>query len=201
MDATVRVSKLVVARDDYLRDVPTCYDEPLEEVASRVADSGSIGKSDIGTLLFWKRLRADTAWAARLLRLPDSEVRRRTTPVVAAATDPRVSVVDAARTARRLLVDLPGMKKGDALASALLCAAAPARLAIYDSRAQRGLALVELELSDAAGRYSRYLALIEQCRTELAGAGLAWRAREVDLALFQLGRPSSGRTARVPLAQ
>lgn len=36
------------------------YDEVLYEVVERVERSGSIGKSDIGVLLFWKRLQANT---------------------------------------------------------------------------------------------------------------------------------------------
>lgn len=36
----------------------SAYDEVLIEVAARVQAAGSIGKSDIGALLLWKRLRA-----------------------------------------------------------------------------------------------------------------------------------------------
>jgi hypothetical protein len=51
------------------------YDEMLVEVATRIATTGSIGKSDIGALLLWKRLRADTPWARQLMSLAEAEMR------------------------------------------------------------------------------------------------------------------------------
>jgi len=68
-------------------------------------------------------------------------------------------------------------------------AVAPHRLAVYDTRAHRGLTRLGLALDDRPGRYGRYLLLLEQCRRELAGQGHEWSARDVDLALYQLGRP------------
>lgn len=84
---------------------------------------------------------------------------------------------------------LPGFARGDALASALLLAAAPSRMAVYDRRAQAALAALGLQLSAAPGRYGRYMALVESLREELSAARAAdWTARDVDLALFALGR-------------
>jgi len=82
---------------------------------------------------------------------------------------------------------LPGMGTGDAMASTLSFVAAPKRMAVYDGRAHQGMALVGLELDNHRGRYARYMELVEQCRSELAARGHGWTAREVDLALFQLG--------------
>jgi hypothetical protein len=79
------------------------------------------------------------------------------------------------------------MGVGDAIASTLCFVAAPSRMAVYDGRAHHGLALVGLQLDNRRGRYRRYMELIEQCRSELADRKHAWTAREVDLALFQLG--------------
>ena len=83
----------------------------------------------------------------------------------------------------------PGFGQGTALASALLTAAAPTRLAVYDKRARSGLQKVELELPDRGPRfYARYMTLIEQCRTEGTDEGNRWSARDVDLALWILGK-------------
>jgi len=52
-----------------------------------------------------------------------------TRKAVVAARDPEVNVVDAARLARRALIELPGASIGDAFASAMILAAAPERMA------------------------------------------------------------------------
>jgi hypothetical protein len=163
------------------------YDEVVGEVAERVAASGSIGKLDVGALVAWKRLRADTAWVKALMFLPDLDVRAQTARAVEAANDRTRTVPEAASDARSALSALPGMGVGDAIASALCFVAAPDRMAVYDRRAHQGLALVGFELDNRRGRYRRYMEFVEQCRGELAGTRHAWTAREVDLALFQLG--------------
>ncbi|WP_328649095.1 hypothetical protein OHS58_17980 [Amycolatopsis sp. NBC_00348] len=118
------------ARTAYEQQVASAYDEVLVEVAVRARAAGSIGKSDIGALLLWKRLRADTPWASRLMSVPDLEVRATTARVVDAVRDPHSSTPAAAREGRRLLASLPGFTTGDALASAVLVAAAPRRMAV-----------------------------------------------------------------------
>ncbi|WP_325151111.1 hypothetical protein [Amycolatopsis sp.] len=89
--------QLARARTAYEQQVASAYDAVLLEVAERVRFSGSIGKSDIGALLLWKRLRADTPWARRLMSVPDVEVRATTAQVVGTVRDPRVSTPAAAR--------------------------------------------------------------------------------------------------------
>ena len=86
---------------------------------------------------------------------------------------------------------MPGFASGTALASAVLTAVCPARLAVYDKRARRGLRDVEPELADDAPRfYATYLTLIEQCRSEALQDGHRWSAHDVDLALYILGKKS-----------
>ena len=59
----------------YKSEVSTHYDEVLQEVSARIGISASIGKTDIGALLFWKRLRAHTPWVGKLMMMPDKDVR------------------------------------------------------------------------------------------------------------------------------
>jgi hypothetical protein len=79
------------------------YDEVLYDVVERVERSGSIGKSDIGALLFWKRLQANTPWATRLHLVPDLEVRRVTAAAVMAVRDVNLETPEAARRGRSAL--------------------------------------------------------------------------------------------------
>jgi hypothetical protein len=113
------------------------YDDVFREVQQRIDGAGSAGKTDIAMLTCWKRLRTDTPWVAELLGLPDSEVREVTTLAVLVARSG--DVVEAAGEAREMLRSLPGFARGTAVASAVLTAASPTRLAIYDKRARRGL--------------------------------------------------------------
>lgn len=166
------------------------YDEVLTEVSNRVLAAGSIGKADIGALLFWKRLRADTLWVRRLMIMHERDVRAVTEKAVSAVNDLSLTVPKAASAGRRELAWLPGFTTGDALASALLLAAAPGRMAVYDVRAQAGLEALGLSLSAARGRYGRYMEIVEVLRATANLHGHAWTARDVDLALFWLGRPN-----------
>ena len=185
-----RIDRLVAAHAEYEAQVSNAYDEVLHEVAERVSTTGSIGKSDIGALLLWKRLRADTPWALALMSIPDAEVRAVTTRAVIAVSDNDVTTPAAARAGRRALGRLPGFTVGDALASALLVAAAPRRLAVYDRRAQQGLEILGYTLTAARGRYSRYMELVEEMLDMARRERPAWLARDVDLALYWLGRSS-----------
>jgi hypothetical protein len=185
-------SRLVAARTSYERQASAAYDEVLVEVAARVSTTGSIGKADIGALVLWKRLRADTRWARRLMDMPDLEVRSRTAQAVDAVRDRTVPVPAAARSGRRLLAALPGFTTGDALASALLVAAAPDRMAVYDRRAHAGLELLGEPLSSSSGRYGRYMHLIEKLLATAHQYGHPWTARDVDLALYWLGGNADG---------
>lgn len=183
-----RVERLEHGLAEARRTISCHYDDVFREVQRRIASVDSIGKCDVAMLSFWKRLRADTQWVRKLLGLADSEVRRVTGKAVIAARDG--DPAEAAGRARELLRPLPGFAQGTALASALLAAASPSRLAVYDKRARIGLGEVDLELADTPSIppfYSRYTTLIEQCRAEAAKLGHQWSPHEVDLALYVLG--------------
>jgi hypothetical protein len=187
MDPRERVEALLAAAASYASVVSASYDEVVLEVAHRAKDADSFGKLNIGALTAWKRLRADTPWMAKLMSLPDLDVRAHTGAAVSAARDTSMEPGAAAAAARAALSQLPGFDRGDALASALCFAAAPDRLAVYDKRAHSGLTRVGLARDHRPGRYGRYITLLEQCRDELDQAGRAFTARQVDTALYQLG--------------
>jgi len=182
------MQQLLAAASEYAKRVSPAYDEVVEQIIARTAETGNLGKLDLAALTAWKRLRADTPWMAQLMGTADSKVRLHTGRAVTAARDEALSVPDAAAAARSALVPLPGFSHGDALASTVCFAAAPRRLAVYDRRAHRGLNLIGLPLDDQPGRYARYMRLVEQCRGELVKQGHAWSARQVDLALYELGQ-------------
>lgn len=162
----------------------------LHDVTSSILRRGSIGKADIGALVFWKRLRADTPWVTALHGLADQDVRGVTAPAVEAVQDSSLTPSEAAGKARGILSPLPGFQTGDALASALLTAAAPTRMAVYDERVQNGLKVLQIPLSAAKGRYRAYLGLISDLLLEApSDVRSSWTPRDVDLALYTLGRP------------
>lgn len=171
----------------YMAGTSPVYDEVLVDVANRIKATASIGKADIGALLFWKRLRANTPWVSELMTMGDVEVRAVTAKAVSAVNDKLLPVPQAASDGRRALAELPGFKTGDALASALLLAAAPERMAVYDRRARAGLEAIGLTLSAKPGRYRRYMELVEDLRSTANRYGQTWTARDVDVALYWLG--------------
>lgn len=179
--------KLLKAHKEYISKTPRAYDEVLDDVAERVRSAKSIGKADIGSLLLWKRLRADTRWVRNLMAIPDQIVREHTYKAVEAVNDLSCPAPEAAVSGRSALSPLPGFQAGDALASALLLAAAPERMAVYDRRAQAGLERLGLQLSSARGRYGRYMELVESIRLTASANGHVWTARDVDVALYWLG--------------
>jgi hypothetical protein len=178
---------LVPARADYLDDVSPHYDEVLHEVAQRTEHTGSLGKTDIAALVVWKRLTAQTRWATDLMSLPDTHVRAVTERAVTAVRDTTLPRSKAARTARGILTELPGLRTGDALASAVLTAAAPQRMAVYDRRVQHALTTLGLTLTPAPGRYGRYLQLLDDLLQHGEAPTDGWTARDIDTALFQIG--------------
>lgn len=191
-----RLGQLVQSRKEYEGEVSPFYDEVLHEVADRVQAAGSLSKADVGALLSWKRLRADTRWVRALMAQPDEQVRCHTAAAVSAVNDPDLSVVEAAKRGRADLSKLPGFASGDALASAVLLAAAPHRMAVYDRRAHAGLSSLGIPLASSRGRYARYMALVDELRHAAHAAGLAWTARDVDKALYMLGEPNRPKQGR-----
>ncbi|GAA5120729.1 hypothetical protein [Haloechinothrix salitolerans] len=180
-------AQLARAHEEYLTQVSPAYDEVLHQVSDRIGTSGSIGKVDIGALVFWKRLQANTKWANRLGAMPDHDIRAVTAEAVTVAKDGDIPTPHAAERARDVLRVLPGFGSGPALASAVLTAAAPGRMAVYDRRARNGLTKLGLELPRER-RYGHYMERVEQLRLCASERGLDWSARDVDMALYMLGR-------------
>ncbi len=179
-------SLLLHAHAEYRSQVSPHYDEVLNEVTERIRQSGSIGKADIGSLVLWKRVQANTRWASQLLVMSEAEVRAITGRAVALAQNLGLHPPDAGARAGEVLRELPGCRHRPVLASALLVAAAPMRLAVYDRRVEAGL--VRLSLEHPAGSYRRYLETVERLREDVAAVGgKQWSARDVDLALWWLG--------------
>ncbi len=121
------------------------------------------------------------------MNMPETEVRTATARAVDAVCDTDLPVPEAAQLGRQRLSSLPGFTTGDALASALLVAAAPDRMAVYDRRAQRGLELLGDSLSASRGRYGRYMCLVKELIDLAREHDRSWVARDVDLALYWLG--------------
>lgn len=48
--------------------------------------------------------------------------------------------------------------------------------------------MLELSLSRARGRYGRYMKIVEDLKGTAAHNGHSWSARDVDVALYWLGR-------------
>lgn len=149
----------------------------------RIVSAGSVGKTDIGALVFWKRLQANTPWASRLLATPESAVRSVTAQAVEAVGDKAITTAEAGSRARAALYALHGFKHGDALASAVLTAIDPSRMAVYDRRVDRSLKTLGLGFT---GGYGGYLRLLGELQHHLGDAEHGWTARDVDLALFWL---------------
>ncbi|MEU6548401.1 hypothetical protein [Streptomyces sp. NPDC046859] len=178
---------LVPARAGYLVDVSPYYDEVFHEVAQRTEHTGSLGKTDIAALVVWKRLSAQTRWVTDLMSLPDTQVRAVTERAVTAVRDTTLTRSEAARTGRGIIAELPGFRTGDALASAVLTAAAPQRMAVYDRRVQHALHTLSLPLTPAPGRYGRYLQLLDDLLHHGAARAAGWSARDIDTALYWTG--------------
>lgn len=178
---------LVPARAGYLADVSPHYDEVLHEVAQRTERAGSLGKTDIAALVVWKRLSAQTRWVTALMSLPDAHVRAVTERAVTAVRDTTLTRSEAARTGRSIIAELPGFRTGDALASAILTAAAPQRMAVYDQRVQHALDTLGLPLTPTPGRYGRYLQLLDDLLHHSGARADGWTARDIDTALYWMG--------------
>jgi hypothetical protein len=166
------------------------HDEVLYEVADRIHATASIGKADMGALLFWRRLPTDAPWVRDLMSVQDVKVRAVTERAVSAVNDLTLSVPHAASVGRQALSPLPGFEKGDAFASVLLLAAAPTRMAVYDRRVHAGLEALGHTLSAAPGRYKRYMELVEDLRLVAQRHGASWTARDVEVALYWLRGPN-----------
>lgn len=126
----------------------------------------------------------NTVWCRALNETPDVDVRRLTGEAITQALRSDLSIPEAARKARTALVPLPRCSNGHAVASTILFAGAPDRMAVYDRRA---LSAVELLGLDRPDRYSSYMATVCDLLEKVNSSGLRWVPRDVDCALFMLG--------------
>jgi hypothetical protein len=113
------------------------------------------------------------------MQTPEQTVRSATATAREAALDNTLDIQTAAARARSALAALPRFRVGDALASAVIYALAPTRMAVYDRRAQAGLERIGLVLTPKPGRYGRYRALVEQLIAESKVFGVERNARDV----------------------
>ncbi|YAL83407.1 hypothetical protein ACMYYO_00990 [Dermacoccaceae bacterium W4C1] len=170
-------------------DPEAIYDETLNVVSKRAASAKSLAKADIGSLVLWKRISAQTKWAAKLQMVPDATVRGVTADAFRLANDESATVPDAGQAARRALRALPGM--GPALASAVLLACAPHRMAVWDRRVKSGLKhpSVAQAIANKDWTYGEYLRVACSLASEMSPHldNMTVTPRHVDLALFHLG--------------
>src|SRR5690349_11711260 len=115
-------------------DPDNVYDETLRVVATRAAAAQSLSKADIGSLVMWKRITASAAWTGKLGMTPDTQVQAVTGKAWLLANDERLAGPEAGLAAFRELTKLPGLGGTGALASAVLVACAPERMAVWDRR-------------------------------------------------------------------
>ena len=170
-------------------DPTAVYDEVLREVSARAASEGSLGKADIGAIVLWKRITAQTPWARELLLRPDDAVRSATAEAYRLANDVALTVPEAGQAARLALRTLPGMGGTASLASAVLLALAPDRMAVWDRRVGVALEALRQRPRPGDGFYGRYLATAVSLAAEMddsSGDG-PYNPRAVDLALYFLG--------------
>ncbi|WP_256363323.1 hypothetical protein [Streptomyces sp. TRM70350] len=105
------------------------------------------------------------------------------------STFPSPAGREAAREGRGIIAELPGFRTGDALASAILTAAAPTRMAVYDRRVPHALDNLglPLTLTPTPGRYGRYLQLLDDLLQHPRAHTDGWTARGIDTALYWTG--------------
>lgn len=171
------------------KDPQEVYDEVLREVSARAAAEGSLGKAEIGALVLWKRITAQTEWTTELMLNPDRDVRQVTEVAYRHSNDETLPVPQAGLAAREALFGLPGMGGTAAFASAVLLALAPTRMAVWNRRGGSSLAALGRRPKSGAGFYGRYLETL----TELVEAMNAvdpeehcFVPRDVDLALYAM---------------
>lgn len=178
------IDQLIFAHGAYMASANDHYDDVLREVSERIAVTGSAGKTDIAALVCWKRLNASTIWVKDLMQMPEHDVREATGLAFQRARS-AAHISEAAADAIATLHPLPGLRRGRAVASAVLAAGVPERMAVYDRRAHASLQNIGIPIAYTSGVYSRYMSAVEALRDDVnASHGLQWRARDVDLALY-----------------
>lgn len=153
------------------------YDEIFHDVSRRLQREREAGKADIAILAFWKRSAQGSKWIGQLLSIPEATVRRTT----------RASFAETEDAARLAALELPGLRRQEALATTLLCAYDPDNIAVMDRRARTALNQIGLGVPGGRGVTLRYLARVRAIRDDLTADGTPVSARDVDKGLFVLG--------------
>ena len=165
------------------------YDETLSVVVERVRAAGHLTKADIGSLVLWKRISAQTTWAKHLGNTPDSDVQKATGSAFDLANDRSRPAAEAGQGARWALNGLPGMssRSEGALASAVLVACAPERMSVWDRRVKAALELIGMPIKAGPRYYGRYLECVAKLQAMMASeTDDTVTSRHVDLALWRL---------------
>ena len=173
-------SDLYVQLTSALETYDKIYDEVFESVHERMAGNGFATKMDISALLFWKRIETKK-FRMHLLETSDSKVRSVT----------QAAFADGMSNADRLdaMRPLPGCKSGIAVPTTILAAFDPGRFGIYDERALK--ALKRLRVPNCKCTISRgdiFFDHLARLATEMSVVGNSWTPRQVDMALFKLGK-------------
>jgi hypothetical protein len=169
--------RLIAARDAYTHAVSPHYNEVLHQVTHRALTEGSLGKADSGRYCCGNACAPTPAGPAHSRRRAEGDQGRHAR---------RARPSHAARDGRAALSELPGFTSSDALAFAVLTAAAPDRMAVYDRRAHAALHSLGITLTHSRGRYSRYIAFIDRLLAHTPEPARAWTARDMDTALYYL---------------
>lgn len=103
----------------------------------------------------------------RLMLTPETKVRAVTGAVYTTANDMSVTVPVAGQAAREALWDLPGMGGTAALASAVLLALAPKRMAVWDRRVGTTLSALGRLPESGDGFYGRYLTVAPELAEQM----------------------------------
>jgi hypothetical protein len=170
----------------WAKDPDDIYDEVLRTVSERAAEAKSLGKADIGSLVLWKRITAQAKWATKLGMTPDCDVRAATGEAWRILDDAGGPSPAAAQEAREALRRVPGL--GPAMASAVLLACAPDRMAIWDRRVGIALTVLDGSIPPSKNFFSGYLTRVLElaAQMESEGEGGPVTARHVDIALWDI---------------
>jgi len=177
------IARLLDAVERY--DPSGNYDEVFDQVSARFQAHHEATKADICILICWKRI-TQGGWIEDFLSRPDSEVRARTRAAFAAGSDQ--ARLDA-------LAPLPGFGVKAALATAVLTAHDPVDFGVMDRNAFAGLKLLGCPVSRGRGETLRYLDRVRELRDHVRTTKPTITARNIDQALWVLGKEGKPGTA------
>lgn len=176
-------------------------DEALHTVSARAAAAKEIGKADIGALVLWKRVTANARWANQLMLTSDRRFEPRPVLHINGPTT-RLSISRNRVRPRERRCGTYRAWGTAALASAVLLALAPYRMAVWDRRvASRSRRWGCTQRRGVGGFYGRYLTTtleLAKAMDEASTEGRCFLPRDVDLALFYIaGDPDMLSEARL----